>query len=355
MSSGMWETILQNLYTPSISAAFDSFLDSELNISQGIRSRASDSQNHLRDFLASEHKRDGSFPRVLSVRDRDFLGGSFARHTKIWPLDDIDVYVPLDGHGLIYHEHGIQQPYTVVSDNVLSFNPLISPRWMNGSNVSSIKLVREFASVLKRHYGENTSVYANGQAVSVRMTHGETQDADGLGYDVVPCFSMEPHGPNESSWYGIPDGKDGWIRTNPRLDTSISDDLQKFHSGHYRKLVKLLKYWNKERLNSAFTSYYIELAMSIEFFGRKVQNQPLTSVSEGLTVGFLSLHQTYQGGNLASWINGAPPVSAPILSIEQQNLLLSSRIDAKSAYDSELLGNPAQALGKWKSIFGEGF
>jgi len=355
MSSDMWESIVRSLSTPSVSAAFNSFLNRELSIGQGIRSKASDSQNHLREFLASERSRDCSFPRVLSLQDSDFLGGSFARHTKIWPLDDIDVYITLDGHGLFYHEHGLQLPYTVVSDGVLTSNPLLGPRWMIDNQVSSNKLIREFTAVLQRHYGESTSVEPNGQAVSVRMTHGQTKDEDGLGYDVVPCFSMKPDDSTESSWYGIPDGKNGWIRTNPRLDTYISDELQRFNSGHYRKAVKLLKHWNKENLNSAFTSYYIELAMAIEFFGRKIHSQSLTSVSEGVSVGFARLQQAFQSGNLSGWIKGAPQVQAPILSARQQGMLHFVTAKAKAAYDSEVLGNSDQALEHWKNIFGERF
>ena len=40
----------------------------------------------------------------------------------------------------------------------------------------------------------------------MRMTHGETQDYDGLGYDIVPCFSLKPDNSNEFEFYLIPDG-----------------------------------------------------------------------------------------------------------------------------------------------------
>ena len=220
---------------------------------------------------------------------------------------------------------------------------------MINNQVSSNKLIREFAAVLQRHYGESTSVEPNGQAVSVRMTHRQTKDEDGLGYDVVPVFPYEkPDDSTEFHWYCIPDGKNGWIRTNPRVDTDLSDELQRFNSGHYRKAVKLLKYWNKENLNSAFSSYYIELAMAIEFLGRRSRSQSLTSVSEGVSVGFARLQQAYQSGNLSGWIKGAPQVQAPILSARQQGVLLFVRAKAKAAYDSEVLGNSYQALEQWK-------
>ena len=77
------------LQPKSVAGAFESFLKREIDIALGTRSKASDSQNHLREFLSAENSRDRTFPRILSKVDSDFLGGSFGRRTKIWPLDDM--------------------------------------------------------------------------------------------------------------------------------------------------------------------------------------------------------------------------------------------------------------------------
>jgi hypothetical protein len=64
-----WGSILYNLYgilRPKIDSAFEDVLELRVNISPGIRSKASDSQNHLRDFLSAESSRDSTFPRALS-------------------------------------------------------------------------------------------------------------------------------------------------------------------------------------------------------------------------------------------------------------------------------------------------
>ncbi|MGD0231910.1 MAG: hypothetical protein ABSC19_16405 [Syntrophorhabdales bacterium] len=131
----------------SIENAFSTFLERNINISRGIRSTASISHNRLRDFIADENGRDWTFPAVLSILDRDYLGGSFARHTKVWPLDDIDIYIPLDGCGLVYREWGIVQPVTVATDKGLLWNPLLGERWTKGEYISSDKLVSGFAKV----------------------------------------------------------------------------------------------------------------------------------------------------------------------------------------------------------------
>lgn len=105
--------ILQFLseYRPkSVSQSFGDLLTNSINIREGIRTIASTSQQNLREFLQGECERDSSFPPVLRTVDNDFLGGSFARHTKNRPLDDIDIYLPLDGANLFYYEHGVICP-----------------------------------------------------------------------------------------------------------------------------------------------------------------------------------------------------------------------------------------------------
>ncbi|MDQ3231929.1 MAG: hypothetical protein M3Q07_08930 [Pseudobdellovibrionaceae bacterium] len=177
----------QSIGHPAINGAFDRFLDSQINIGQGIRQVASTSQLHLREFLKQESKRDSAFPRILE--GEDFIGGSFGRHTKIWPLDDIDIYLPLNGVGIYYYERGLVQPFNVLSHGS-STNPLLTYRWADGLFISSSKVISGFNSVLKRHYS-NTDVKPNGEAVSIRMSHHATTDEDGLGYDIVPCFRLQ--------------------------------------------------------------------------------------------------------------------------------------------------------------------
>lgn len=65
--------LLMEAKVRTVSSAFKRFLDKEINISKGRRSLASTSQNHLRDFLATERNRDSTFPRVLSIADEEAI------------------------------------------------------------------------------------------------------------------------------------------------------------------------------------------------------------------------------------------------------------------------------------------
>lgn len=353
-SSGFQE-ILSKTQKRTVNSAFEDFLGREINIVSGIRSIASDSQNHLRDFLCSERDRDWTFPRILSVADSDFLGGSFARHTKTWPLDDIDIYVPIDGNSLVYRNVFGRLPYTVVSDGILTGNPVLNSRWTNGDYISSSKLINEFTKVLRRHYPAETKVYPNGSAISIRMSLGQTESADGLGYDVVPCFSLKPDDSNELHIYVIPDGNNGWKHTNPRIDTAIADLLQAFHNECYRKIIKLVKYWNKHQFNGVFSSYYIELAISQAFLLKRSQNEAVSSISQGLPVAFAAVKTAYINGGLTSWVKGAPPVLGPSLDSDQVSMLnlAVDRAELAQLYEDCDLHN--KAFEHWSKIFGPNF
>lgn len=357
-SSPAWGSLLSELYRtqkPKLDSAFEGLLERDINISRSARSRASDSQNHLREFLAAERTRDSSFPRILSVADSDFLGGSFARHTKNWPLDDIDVFLPLDGTNLFYVENGVRLPYVVQSDGVLLWNPLCSERWMNGQYVSTAKLVSEFARVLARHYPSETEVRANGECITIRMKQGETTIADGLGYDVVPCFSMKPNNSNEFEFYLMPDGAGGWMRTNPKLDTDLSEILNGYHNKVYRRVVKLVKYWNEVRLGRSFSSYYIEFAISMKFWKSKKEAKVVSSISEGLAIAFNALESAFLMGDQTAWISGAPPIRKPALTPVQTLSLNLGRLTAELAFAYEQGCKEDEAHKQWASLFGKGY
>jgi len=353
-----WGSILNNLHRlqrPRIDSALEDLLDRRINISAKTRSNASDSQNHLRDFLAAERTRDASFPRVLSKVDADFLGGSFARHTKNWPLDDIDIYFPLDGSNLFYLQNGVRLPYTVESDGALLSNPLCGDRWMSGHYISPVKLLSGFAQVLARHYPRGTEVRANGECVTVRMKQSETVNADGLGYDVVPCFALKPDSSSEFEFYLMPDGAGGWMRTNPKLDTELCEILNGFHNKVYRKVIKLVKFWNEVQLKGAFSSYYIEFAVSMEFWKLKRESKPVTSISEGLAIAFPALERAFLAGNQTPWISGAPAIERPSITPGQSLTVKLCRITSELALAYERNDKEEDAHTQWVSLFGDAY
>lgn len=333
-----------------VAGAFETFIDREITIPKGIRSRASVSHNRLREILDDENANDTTFPRILSAVDDDFLGGSFARHTKIWPLDDIDIYLPLDGAGLVYTSPAGNLPYQVQSDDASLTNPLLAApnRWMVGSSISSRKLISEFAAVLREHYPTTTRVRHAGEAVTVTLSSE-------LGFDVVPCFSLAPWSSGENPFYLMPDGNDGWLRTNPRIDTEVSGTLQERNGKTHRRAGKLLKWWNDNRFGGRFDSYYVELAIMRDTASRNQYGVVDTSVSVATAAAFNALSTAAGNGDLSTWIAKAPPVEAPTLGLEQRIGLAVIASNAAQAVAWEQSGSPEKALEIWKGIFGERF
>jgi hypothetical protein len=330
--------------------ALTAILDTKVNIPSGLRSRASDSHNSLREFLRGENGRDETFPAILA--GADFIGGSFGRHTKIWPLDDIDLYFPLDGVNLIYvDDNRCRLPYVLDANQGTFRNPVLGPRWAVGGLVSSSKLIRGFSDLLSRRF-PRTRVRPNEQSVSVQMTHGAGEESDGLGYDIVPCFSLSPDAAEDISFYLIPDGRNGWIRTNPKVDNEIADSLQRFHNGHYRAAVKLMKYWNVSRLGGVLGSYYLELALMYRFCALKGSQQPVASLSEAIAISFEALAGAVARGDQQHYIKSAPVVRCAALTD-------ADRVKIKRAHDEvkhvRLLEahNQSEVPGWWSYVFAE--
>jgi hypothetical protein len=335
----------------SATTALSSFIDRQIGIPKGMREQASTSQNALRDFLIDLNDNDETFPRVLQNEDADFLGGSFARHTKTWPLDDIDIYIPLDGLGLFYWEQGVLQPYDLVTDGVLDSNPILDSRWMDGSSVSSVKLIQEFKKVLRDHYSK-TPVNDSEQAVNIQMTYGETDEEDGLGFDVVPCFSLRPDNQNEDHVYLMPDGKNGWIRTNPKLDIEIAKQLHQDNDETYRKVVKLVKYWNKNRFGAKLGSYYVELAIMRYFRTQNAAGTFFKELPRALLAGFEALLEAVTAGDQPSWLAKAPDVQRGELSEEEISSLKKAVTRCRLAFLFEQAGSTDDALKQYAEVFG---
>jgi hypothetical protein len=336
-----------------INNAFEKFLEDYINIPASIRSDASTSQQHIREFLKEESVRDATFPPVLEKGDSDFISGSFGRHTKVWPLDDIDLFFPLDGGGLYYFRNGIVTPNTVVTDGDVMFNPLLGPRWASQNLISSTRLISEFRAVLSRHYSRS-EVSEDGEAITVQLTLGANDESDGLNFDVVPCFRLNPYD-GSNGFYLIPDGRDGWKHTNPRLDESVCEALQKCNEGHYRKVVKLVKYWNDVYFEEAFTSYYVELALANHFSALMNSGRRMVSVSGGIVIAFDALKAARLRGDIPSPVPFAAPVKAATLNPDQDLKLTGAVELSAAAFADESAGRGEQAVSRWKEIFGEAF
>ena len=336
----------------SLDSALDRFLQQEISISTNARQDASRSQNNLRGILRGKADKDTGFPEILVSQDRDFLGGSFARHTKIWPLDDIDLFLPMDGAGLIYVNNGYVLPFGVASDG--GARRIGTSRWMTNSYVDSSKILDGFLASLWDSY-PSSKIGVDQHCVNLQTTLAATSESDGIGFDVVPCFLMQPNDGSEN-FYTVPDGIGGWMRSNPKKDNEVCAQLQEFHKGTYRHAVRLLKYWNKNEFGDRFQSYYIELAASKRFNEYMSAGSAVVHVAQAFAIAFSALTKAHAAGAAKSLVTGAPDVPAPLLDASQTGFLIADATRADTAFNAAWTGNDlTTALTTLNYIFSTSF
>ena len=189
----------------TVNSGFDAFYSS-INLSDALRSVA----NARRDDII--RKLNGN----LEVVDA-FNSGSIHRFTAVGGFADIDVITVLH-----YGKHIKDKPPKEVLQNV--------------------------RDVLGEY---RTNVRKNGQAVTL---HYKTWP----NVDIVPaCGVADDKGSIVE--YQIPDMNTGkWISTNPKKHTSDIEQRSKSAGPLFRKIIKMVKWWNKKHSNY-LQSYHIEV------------------------------------------------------------------------------------------------
>lgn len=187
----------------STSDAFSQFLTA-LELTKTAREAASKQHTAIRENLQ----------KSLPTSDA-FLTGSYARHTAIRPLDDIDMFVVLD------------------------------PRKLPASRPEPKALLRQIAAALKAPYADKTVSH---QTHSVHIEFVKT----GIAYDIVPAL------PGAGGDYEIPDrDASKWIRTNPKKHKKRSTEANERAGKMLIPLIKAIKHANRHAGKPA-RSFHIE-------------------------------------------------------------------------------------------------
>lgn len=150
--------------------------------------------------------------RTRFAISRDFLTGSYARHTKTKPLKDIDIFFVLaESERKKYRD---KAPSIVLDD---------------------------FHQALVDKYGKDA---VRKQGRSVNVDFGVVVDAEDntdyrvVSVDVVPAFAC-------SDDYEIPNADTGkWMKTNPDIHAQEARAAHQAFSNEWKGLVRMAKYWN---------------------------------------------------------------------------------------------------------------
>lgn len=250
---------------------------------------------------------------------RDFLSGSYRRHTKTKPLKDVDVMF-------------------VLGEN---------ERWRRAK--PPIEMLEAFEKCLKKTYSEQGQVVIGRRSVTVEFEkhyYPEEHEGKVLSIDAVPAFES---GNNE---YEIPDKITGtWIKTNPETHREQATAKNKQLDGHWVPLVKMAKAWNRANEKPIKPSFLIEV------MAEELVEPPFSNYADEIRNLFAALEANIH----RAWADPAglgPPVSdqmTPDLVKSAQKALQEAQRKAALARRAEETGRQGDALRLWREILGEYF
>lgn len=222
--------------------AFNTFNKETVNLDSDKTSKGRSSRNWLREQLTSLPEKEIDFPELYSIRHINY--GSFARSTKIRPLDDIDLILAFTAEGTTYTTIEYGKKYVLnVPDHAILLKKLCND---NGT-LNSIKLVNKIVSSLNNiEQYKSAEKHRKQEAATLNLSSYD------WAFDIVPAFYTD------TGYYIIPDGSGEWKATDPRIDQERINLLNKIHDGKVLQLIRTLKFWNVRSMMTTIPSYLFE-------------------------------------------------------------------------------------------------
>lgn len=225
----------------TVNAAFAQFIQDEVELDKMQTKTARNS----RDWLLSNIEnlaQNKKIPRLYG--GKSIKHGSFARNTKIRPLDDIDLMVCYSGTGGVYHIVEENECYTIsFSNGIQVLSNLCDEQGM----LNSRKVIENLKGALADISGyAKADIHRNQEAATLQLTSYPWN------FDIVPCFMTT------SDFYLIPDGKGNWKKTDPRIDQQRITKINQANNGQLLGLMRLMKYWKKQKWGNRISSYMFE-------------------------------------------------------------------------------------------------
>ena len=247
----------------TVNACFTLLNTNIINLDSKVRDVALSSRNNLITSLRILSDK-GLIP--ASYPEKDMYMGSFARKTKIRPLDDIDLMICFKGCGGYYKIVQINQTYKIIiPDDAPVLSNLRNDDYSLNSR-SLLGLIRDNLSDLSDF--SKADIHYNKEACTLQLKSYTWN------FDIVPCFYTT------TDFYLIPDGYGNWKNTDPRIDNNRTTIVNQQHDGSVLQWIRSLKYWKAQANNPwrKVSSYMYEqmllnIASTIDFrqsFSRQI-------------------------------------------------------------------------------------
>ncbi len=322
----------------TVNSAFKQFHENiKLNKSDSERARSS--RDNLFTNIDKFPNEDDMFPLLYRECHNKF--GSFARKTKISPLDDIDLLVCLHARGSTYYEHSVDKVDIIVPESANSLRELSDDNILN-----SIKVIEKFKSNLKdlAHY-KNAEINRRQEAITLSL-----QSYDWT-FDIVPCFITAPTD-NGRTYYLIPNGDGKWKFTDPRIDQERVTRINQENDGNILKVIRMFKHLAKEYGLFKENSYLLEVLI-LDYY----ESNPF----EYSIGGEMCMVLSHIKSNVNYPIKDPQDIREDINSLEAYEVeKIRNTLDdcfnlMLKAIEYESDGDNEAAINKWREIFGSKF
>jgi hypothetical protein len=287
----------------TVTEAFQLF-KSELELPDRKQKEAAAAQQEMRDQV-SKH---------LYVAN-SFLTGSYSRYTKIFPLNDVDVFLVRNQHrtDLAVPGTGGTFPDAALTDVL-----------------GAVQKAYPITSVTKK---QNRSVN-----VAIR--------GHDFGFDLTPTWLRNPSG------YWIPDSSLGtWIPSDPDAHATMMTAANERNEGKLKPLIKMAKHWSRNNYDR-MCSFHIELICAAIFSSESLDNYQIGMAT------VLAHLPGYIGRIMMDPIYGVSRVDKELSPAELAELRVRVNGDAGRAIDAlrlENAGYHGEAIAKWKEMFLKNF
>lgn len=321
--------------------AFDAFRRNTVDLDPNQTAVARASRDNLVDQLVALGGKVVGFPQLTG---KHMYFGSFARRTKIRPIDDIDIMILLDGEGT-----RLKPGYSSLYEYWLRIEDKTAPLaafpddcgYVNSTRVlnrirDSLKSVSQYSSA---------EIHKTQQAVTLNLKSYSWV------FDVVPAIGVK--GENGTVCYIIPDGFGDWIKTDPRVDQKNITDANDEHDLEFIPTMRVLKYWNGRTSKPRLPSYYFETLVINTFrYAPTIQSFPLAVKY------FFQVAPTYLTSSCPDPKGLGPDLDEDIERSTKEKVeeaMKKAADDAWYAVYYQQRGYQKDAINRWSDVFGPQF
>lgn len=325
----------------TVITAFNDFQKNVVNLDSEITKTARRSRDWLLGQISEFPTRNNDFPKLYEQKNVFF--GSFARKTKIRELDDIDLMVAFSAVEGYYADHGDYITIHVKEERLALLcnngTDTLNSRKVINKIISQLNQVSQYASAeMKR----------NQEAATLKLKSYTWN------FDIVPCFFTKKDD-HERDYYLIPDGNGNWKKTDPRIDSKRTSEVNQYHDGNVLNVIRIIKYWNRRPTMPSMSSYLLE-NMILNYY---IQNQ-YNKASKYVDLEIIKVFQ-YLSSQIFSSVSDPKGIQGELnkLSFDDKlKISVRAKLDYQRATEARNLeenGDHDNSIKKWKEIFGQSF